>query len=189
MFYSIFKHTSYRFVLGHYLHEEIFFPVFRYFNKAVLQLLQRTSSILDVSVSKPKQETISLILPLTARNCARLCDLLAIRPFPQIAQKTLSSLHFTEREKITKMMIIFKTPAILVCFLRRNPIKPQTSVQRLAHTRNITTCCCKGYDCERGNFPKYEATVWQASENAAAIICLVESRVFYLGFKVYRSVG
>ena len=96
-----------------------------------------------MSVGKPKQETISLILPLTARNCARLCDLLAVRPFPQIAQKTLSFPHFTEREKITKMMIIFKTPAILVCFLRHDPVKPQTSVQRLAHTRNVTTCCCK----------------------------------------------
>ena len=118
-----------------------FFPVFRYFNRAVLQLLQRTPSILDVSVGKPKQETISLILPLTARNCARLCDLLAVRPFPQIAQKTLSFLHSSEREKITKMMIIFKTPAILVCFLRHDPIKPQASVQRLAHTHNVTTCC------------------------------------------------
>ena len=118
-----------------------FFPVFRYFNRAVLQLLQRTPSILDVSVGKPKQETISLILPLTARNCARLCDLLAVRPCPQIAQKTLSFLHSTEREKITKMMIIFKTPAILVCFLRHDPIKPQASVRRLAHTHNVTTCC------------------------------------------------
>ena len=98
--------------------------------------------VLDVSVGKPKQETVSLILPLTARNCARLCDLLAVRPFPQIAQKTLSFLHSTEREKITKMMIIFKTPAILVCFMRHDPIKPQTFVQRLAHTRKFTTCCC-----------------------------------------------
>ena len=141
MFYSIFKHTSYRFVIGHDLHEEIFFPVFRYFNRAVLQLLQRTPSIPDVSVSKPKQETISLILPPTEGNYAHLCDLLAVRPFSQIAQKILSFLHSTEREKIKKMMIIFKTPAILVCFLCHDPVKPQTSVQRLAHTRNVTNRC------------------------------------------------
>jgi len=62
--------------------------------------------------------------------------------FTQIYMYKIGSfLHSKEREKITKMMTIFKTPAILVCFLPHDPIKPQTSVQRLAHTRNVTTGC------------------------------------------------
>ena len=144
MFYSIFKRTSNRFLLGHYLHEEIFFQFSGISTGQFCSYCREPRLSLTCPSAKPKQETISLILPLTARNCARLCDLLAVRPFPQITQKTLSFLHSTEREKITKMMIIFKTPAILLCFLRHDPIKPQTSVQRLAHTRNVTICCCLG---------------------------------------------
>ena len=41
-------------------------------------------------------------------------------------------------------MLIFKTAAIFLCCIRCDPIPPQTSVQRLAHTRNITTCCFCG---------------------------------------------
>ena len=39
-------------------------------------------------------------------------------------------------------MVIFKRGAIFLCCIRCDPVPPQTSVQRLAHTRNVTTCCC-----------------------------------------------
>ena len=42
---------------------------------------------------------------------------------------------------MTKTMVIFKRGAIFLCCVRCDPIPPQTSVQRLAHTRNVTTCC------------------------------------------------
>ena len=142
MFYSIFKRTSYRFVLGHYLHEEIFFQFSGISTEQFCSYYREPRLSLTCPWANQNKKQYKLILPLTARNCARLCDLLAVRPFPQIAQKTLSFLHSTEREKVTKMMIIFKTPAILVCFMRHDPIKPQTFVQRLAHTRKVTTCCC-----------------------------------------------
>ena len=46
-----------------------------------------------------------------------------------------------DREQMTKTMVIFKRGAISLCYIRCDPIPPQTSVQRLAHTRNVTTCC------------------------------------------------
>ena len=70
-----------------------------------------------------------------------ICDLLALRPISHITQKTLSYLHSTKIERMTKTMIIFKRGAIFLCCVRCDPIPPQTSVQRLAHTRNVTTCC------------------------------------------------
>ena len=42
-------------------------------------------------------------------------------------------------------MVIFKRGAIFLCCIRCDPIPPQTSVQRLAHTRNVTTCCWLPY--------------------------------------------
>ena len=50
-------------------------------------------------------------------------------------------LHSTKVERMTKTMVIFKRGAIFLCCVRCDPIPPQTSVQRLAHTRNVTTCC------------------------------------------------
>ena len=77
-----------------------------------------------------------------------ICDLLALRPISQITQKTLSYLHSTKIEQMTKTMVIFKTGAIFLCCIRCDPIPRQTSVQRLAHTRNVTTCCYS----EQGSF-------------------------------------
>ena len=70
-----------------------------------------------------------------------ICDLLALRPISHITQKTLSYLHSTKIEQITKTMVISKRGAIFLCCVRCDPIPPKTSVQRLAHTRNVTTCC------------------------------------------------
>ena len=70
-----------------------------------------------------------------------ICDLLAMTPISHIVQKTLSFLHSTKIEQITKTMVMFKTGAIFLCCIRYYPIPPQTSVQRLEHTRNVTTCC------------------------------------------------
>ena len=70
-----------------------------------------------------------------------ICDLLALRPISHITKKTLSYLHSTKIEQMTKTMVIFKRGAIFLCCIRCDPIPPQTSVQRLAHTRNVTTCC------------------------------------------------
>ena len=72
-----------------------------------------------------------------------ICDLLALRPISHITKKTLSYLHSTKIEQMTKTMVIFKRGAIFLCCIRCDPIPPQTSVQRLAHTRNVTTCCCR----------------------------------------------
>ena len=69
-------------------------------------------------------------------------DLLALRPISQFTQTTLSYLHSTKIEQMTKTMVILKTGAIFLCCIRCDPIPRQTSVQRLAHTRNVTTCCC-----------------------------------------------
>ena len=70
-----------------------------------------------------------------------ICDLLALRLISHFVQKTLSFLHSTKIEQITKTMVMFKTGAIFLCCIRYHPIPPQTSVQRLAHTHNVTTCC------------------------------------------------
>ena len=77
---------------------------------------------------------------LEAKLCM-ICDLLALRPISHITKKTLSYLHSTKIEQMTKTMVIFKRGAIFLCCIRCDPIPPQTSVQRLAHTRNVTTCC------------------------------------------------
>ena len=74
-----------------------------------------------------------------------ICDLLAMRPISHITKKTLSYLHSTKIEQMTKTMVIFKRGAIFLCCIRCDPIPPQTSVQRLAHTRNVTTCCFTQY--------------------------------------------
>ena len=72
-----------------------------------------------------------------------ICDLLALRPISHITQKTLSFLHSTKIEHMTKTMVILKRGAIFLCCIRCDPIPQQTSVQRLAHTRNVTTWCSK----------------------------------------------
>ena len=59
-----------------------------------------------------------------------------------ITQKTLSFLHSTKVEQITKTMVIFKTRSIFLCCIPCNPIPSQTSVHRHANTRNVTTCHC-----------------------------------------------
>ena len=74
-------------------------------------------------------------------------DLLALRPIWQFTQKTLSYLHSTKIEQMTKTMVILKTGAIFLCCIRCDPIPRQTSVQRLAHTRNVTTCCYLRHVC------------------------------------------
>ena len=76
-----------------------------------------------------------------------ICDLLALRPISHITKKTLSYLHSTKIEQMTKTMVIFKRGAIFLCCIRCDPIPPQTSVQRLAHTRNVTTCCFAELAC------------------------------------------
>ena len=122
------------------LREEIFFPVIQCFNRGVLQLLHRTPSKLDVSARKPNNNQS------WTTNRAKLwmiCALLALRPISHITKKTLSYLHFTKIEQMTKTMVIFKRGVIFPCCIRCDPIPPQTSVQRLAHTRNVTTCCSK----------------------------------------------
>ena len=44
--------------------------------------------------------------PQTERNCERICDLLALRPFSHMTQKTLSFLHSTEIKQRTKTTLI-----------------------------------------------------------------------------------
>ena len=73
---------------------ERFFPIFHYFDRAVLQLLHRTPSKLHMHV-RPHG-------PQTERNGERICDLLALRPFPHISQKTFSFLHSKEIRHITE---------------------------------------------------------------------------------------
>ena len=72
-----------------------------------------------------------------------ICDLLALRPISHITKKTLSDLHSTKIEQMNKTMVIFRRGAIFLCRIRCDPIPPQTSVQRFAHTRNVTTCCLR----------------------------------------------
>ena len=109
--------------------------------KAWLMVQRRTPSKLDVPARKPKRETISLVdhKPPKIVNDLRLISLetnLACYKEDFV----LSALH-KDREQMTKTMVIFKRGAIFLCCIRCDPIPPQTSVQRLAHTRNVTTCC------------------------------------------------
>ena len=71
-----------------------------------------------------------------------MSDLLALRPILHITQKTLSFLHSTKVEQITKTMVIFKTGSIFLYCIPCNPMPSQTSVHRLANTLNVTTCYC-----------------------------------------------
>ena len=84
-----------------------------------------------------------------------ICDLLALRPISHITKKTLSYLHSTKIEQMTKTMVIFKRGAIFLCCIRCDPIPPQTSVQRLAHTRNVTTCCSGQHSLTSVERPSY----------------------------------
>ena len=52
----------------------------------------------------------------------------------------LSALQWTMTRQWSTM-VIFKRGAIFLCCIRCDPIPPHSSVQRLAHTRNVTTCC------------------------------------------------
>ena len=131
------------FVLGHNCnaHEEIF---------------SQLSSILIEEFCSCQTEPKIDVCPRASQNTKQynswttnheklwmICDLLALRPISHITQKTLSFLLSTKIEQITKTMVIFKTGAIfLYCILFDPwPIPPQTSVQQLAHTRNVTAWC------------------------------------------------
>ena len=93
-----------------------------------------------------------------------ICDLLALRPISHITKKTLSYLHSTKIEQMTKTMVIFKRGAIFLCCIRCDPIPPQTSVQRLAHTRNVTTCCFEKY-CHTPLNLRIHLVFWCLSSN------------------------
>ena len=49
-----------------------------------------------------------------------ICGLLASRPISHITQKTLSFLHSTKEEQITKTMVTFETRAIFFYCIRRD---------------------------------------------------------------------
>ena len=129
------------FVLGHNLHEEIFSYL--------------TSILIEEFCSCYTEPHLRLTYPCTSQNTKQynssttdhaklwmICDLLALRPILHITQKTLSFLHSTKVEQITKTMVIFKTGSIFLYCIPCNPIPSQTSVRRLANTRNVTTCYC-----------------------------------------------
>ena len=117
-----------------------FFPVIQY-------LILFTEPHLSLTCPRASQNT-KLKHHSRTTNRTKLwmiCDLLALRPISHITQTTLSFLHSTKIEQITKTMVIFKTAAIFLCCIRCDPKSPQTSVQRLAHTRTMTTCFCFYY--------------------------------------------
>ena len=124
------KHKS--FVLVHNLHDEIFFPVIQYL---IVELCTcYTEPHLSMTCPRTSQNTKQY--HSWTKNREKLWmifDLLALRPISHITQKTLSFLHSKRIEQIT--MGHFSLQHSL------RPILPQTSVQRLAHTRNVTTCC------------------------------------------------
>ena len=137
-FYSNLKRK--RFVLGRNLHEEIF--------------SQLTSILIDTFCTCYTESHLSLTCPSTSQNAKQyhswttnrdklwtICDLLALKPISHITQKTLFFLHSIKIDQITKTMVIFETSATFLCCILCDPILPQTSAQRLAHTRNVTTCC------------------------------------------------
>ena len=103
-----------------------------------------------------------------------ICDLLALRPISNITKKALSYLHSTKIEQMTKAMVIFKRGAIFLCYILCDPIPPQTSVQRLAHTRNVTTRADKGWAVKRARPSK---KVWCSGLG----LCLELSLVFDFG--------
>ena len=104
-FYSNLKRK--RFVLGHNLHEEIF------------SLL--SSILIEEFCSCYTESHLSLTCPRTSQNTKQyhsrttnreklgmICDLLVPRPISHITKKTLSLLHSTKIEQITKTMVIFQ---------------------------------------------------------------------------------
>ena len=102
-FYSNLKRKG--FVLGHNLHEENF--------------SQLSSILIEEFCSCYSESHLSLTCPRTSQNTKQyhswttneklwmICDLLAPRPISHITQKTLSLLHSTKIEQITKTMAIF----------------------------------------------------------------------------------
>ena len=138
-----------------------FFPSNPVFNRGVLQLLHRTPSTCPCAQAKTRNNNHSC-----ATNRAKLwmlCDSLALRPISYITKKTLPYLHSTKIEQMTKTMVIFKRGAIFLCCIRCDdcdPIPPQTSVQRLAHTRNVTTCCWQDWACKFVTFRLVSAISW-----------------------------
>ena len=126
-----------------------------------------------------------------------ICDLLASRPISHITKKTLSDLHSTKIEQMNKTMVIFRRGAIFLCRIRCDPIPPQTSVQRFAHTRNVTTCCCLSHyrarlqasSCysDSANWPGYEAvrdvlSVSIKVNNTGSVANVAERDFFNKGF-------
>ena len=137
-FYSNLK--SKRFALVHSLHEEIFSQLSSILIKNFCAYY--TEPHPSFTCPRPNQNTKQYHSWTTNRaKLWMICDLLAMRPISHIVQKTLSFLHSTKIEQITKTMVMFKTGAIFLCCIRYYPIPPQTSVQRLTHTRNVTTWC------------------------------------------------
>ena len=115
-----------------------------------------------------------------------ICALLALRPISHITKKTLSYLHSTKIEQMTKTMVIFKRGAIFLCCIRCDPIPPQTSVQRLAHTRNVTTCCCcRQVVCWR---TKRKVHVWVSLHHPSGFLPLPSESVPMDDVRAYADV-
>ena len=110
-----------------------FFPVFHYFNSAVLRRLHRIPSKLHMSKL------------MNHKPSEGICDLLALRPSSHITQKTLYFLYSTEIKQITKTTVIFKTDLIFVCCVRCNPIPPRTpsSGSRILATLPLAVHACE----------------------------------------------
>ena len=141
-FNQISKHKGFVLrLLGHKVHEEIF--------------SHSTSILIEEFCSCHTEPHLRLTCPRASQNTKQynlsttnhaewwmICDFLALRPILPITQKTLSFLHSTKVEQITKTMVIFKTGSLFLCCIPCDPIPSQTSVHRLANTRNVTTCYC-----------------------------------------------
>ena len=93
-------------------------------------------------------------------------------------------------------MVIFKRGALFLCCIRCNPIPPQTSIQQLAHTCNVTTCCF-GFICwiliysfssPAGNCLLHFSSFVQTYSNNFYLPYNVTSKSYSLVLKFRRSV-
>ena len=97
------EHKS--FVLVHNLHDEIFFPVIQYLIVAFCTCY--TEPHLSLTCPRTSQNTKQYHSWTTNHEKLwMICDLLTLRPISHITQKTLSFLHSTRIEQITKTMVL-----------------------------------------------------------------------------------
>ena len=105
-----------------------------------------------------------------------ICDLLALRPISHITQKTLSYLHSTKIEQMTKTMVIFRRGAIFYAAFAAIQYhhKLPSSGSRILATLPLAVCIIYTRN-ESRRAKRAERGLWEKKDGGVCRLCTMKA--------------